>query len=93
MTRSKTNIIAEIAVKFNPRNFKDCYIGITSDEESKLLKEHSISEEDVFFYETTDSNETARALEQKFLDLGMKNFTGSTVDRSKAIFVYKKFKN
>jgi len=93
MTRSKTNIIAEIAIKFNPKNFKDCYIGITSDEESKLLTDHSICEKDIFFYETTDSNETARALEQKFLDLGMNNSTCRATDRSKAIFVYKKFKN
>jgi len=90
MPRSKTSIIAEIAIKFNPKNFKECCIGITSDEKSKLLEDHNISENDIFFYETTDSIETARELEKKFVALGMNRFSENTPEKSGSIFVYKK---
>ncbi|HSW60100.1 MAG TPA: hypothetical protein VLJ60_04840 [bacterium] len=90
MSRSKTNIIAEIAIKFNPKNFKDCYIGTTSYEESKLIMEHDLSENDILFYEKTESADIALELEQKFLDLGMNRVSENVQNRSKAIFVYRK---
>lgn len=90
MSRSKTNIIAEIAIKFNPKNFKDCYIGTTSSEESKLLNEQGLTEKDIFFYEKTESADIALELEKKFLDMGMNRASENAQNRSKAIFVYRK---
>jgi hypothetical protein len=90
MSRTKTNIIAEIAIKFNPKNFKECYIGTTSSEESKLIREHDLSENDLYLYENTESADIASELEQKFLDLGMNRFCENSDNRTKAIFVYRK---
>jgi hypothetical protein len=90
MSRSKTNIIAEIAVKFNPKNFNDCYICATSNEEPDLIRAFSIGENDILFYEKTESADIALELEQKFLDLGMNRASENSQHRSKAIFIYRK---
>ncbi|HQM85672.1 MAG TPA: hypothetical protein PLD55_13420 [bacterium] len=90
MSRSKTTIIAEIAIKFNPKNFRECYIGTTSSEESKLIREHNLSENDLYLYEKTESAEIALELEKKFLDLGMNRFCDNSGNRTNAIFVYRK---
>ena len=63
------------------------HIGITKDPIRRLFHEHKISDEDYWWiYIKADSEETARAVERYFIEMGMQGGTGGGDNES--VFVY-----
>lgn len=63
------------------------YIGITKDPIRRLFHEHKITDEDYWWtYIKADSEETARAVERYFIEMGMQGGTGGGDNES--VFVY-----
>jgi hypothetical protein len=72
MVKTKQEIINDIASHFKGKVYSDCYIGITSDVDSRLFGYHKVSKENGhWIYRTASSLTVAREIEQYFLDAGM----------------------
>jgi hypothetical protein len=70
-------------------DFAKFYIGITNDIERRLFGEHNVSKEQGtqwWIYKKAIDAKDARAVEQHFLDKGMKGGSGGGDDNS--VFVY-----
>lgn len=91
MVKSKEEIIDDIKTHFRGVNYKDCYVGITSDVESRLFGDHKVSRENGhWIYRTASSDSVAREIEQYFLDAGMDGGPGGGDSSSKIVYAYKK---
>jgi hypothetical protein len=91
MAKSKQEIIDDIAAHFKGTAYKDCYVGIASDAESRLFEDHNVSKENGrWIYSTASSNSVAREIEQHFLDAGMDGGPGGGSATSKMVYAYKK---
>ena len=72
MADSKREIIDGITNHFKSSEYKNSYVGITSDVESRLFGDHKVSEENGhWIHGTASSNKVAREVQQYFLDAGM----------------------
>ena len=68
-------------------NIGKMHIGITKDPIRRLFHEHKITDEDYWWtYIKADSEETARAVERYFIEMGMQGGTGGGDNES--VFVY-----
>jgi hypothetical protein len=91
MAKSKQEIIADIAGYFKGTAYKNCYVGITSDVESRLFGDHNVSEENGrWIYRTASSNSIARDVEKHFVDASMDGGPGGGDYTSKIVYAYKK---
>jgi len=91
MAKSKQEIIDDIAAHFKGIAYKNCYVGITSDVESRLFGDHNVSKENGhWIYRTASSNSVAREIEQHFLDAGMDGGPGGGDATSRIVYAYKK---
>lgn len=88
MAKSKVDIIISVIMKFPPREFKNCYIGITSENDT-ILKKNIPSQDFELIIEKAPSHLIAKELEEKFLKLGMNCATQKNSENSDVIFVYK----
>jgi hypothetical protein len=91
MAQSKQEIVDDIAAHFKGIAYKNCYVGITSDVESRLFGDHNVSMANGhWIYRTALSNSVAREIEQHFLNAGMNGGPGGGDAASKIIYAYKK---
>lgn len=91
MAKSKQDIISDIAAYFKGMAYKNCYVGITSDVQSRLFGDHKVSKENGrWIYRTASSNSVAREIEQHFLDAGMDGAPGGGDATSKIVYAYRK---
>jgi len=91
MTKSKEEIIVDITNHFSGKTYKNCYVGITSDVNSRLFDDHNVLKENGhWIYRYCSSNKIAREIEQHFLDKGMDGGSGGGDEDSKIIYAYKK---
>ena len=88
MTKSKVVIIISVIMKFPPREFKNCYIGIASENDSDIEKSISLKNAEMLF-EKAPSHLVAKELEEKFLKLGMNCAPQKSSENSDVVFVYK----
>jgi len=91
MAKSKQEIIDDVTNHFKGKVYKDCYVGITSDVDSRLFGDHNVSKEKGhWIYRPTSSDNEAREIEQHFLDKGMDGGSGGGGEDSKIVYAYKK---
>lgn len=87
--KSKTDIVVSVIMKFPPKEFSDCYVGLISDNDPRLFENHNAVTNRNFLYEKAASVDIARELKKKFIDLGMKGTPGEGGENSTVVFVYK----
>ena len=88
---TKQDIINAIANYFSGETYSQCYVGITSDVDSRLFGDHNVSKEHGrWIYRTATSHTIAREVEQHFLDAGMDGGAGGGDASSKIVYAYKK---
>lgn len=89
---TKVKIIADInehLQKSTKKYYSDFYIGITNDIERRLFAEHKVSRQyGWWIYREADSKTVAQAVEEYFLDKGMKGDTGGGDNRSFFVYCY-----
>lgn len=91
MAKSKQEIIDDVTGHFKGAAYKNCYVGITSDVESRLFGDHNVSKENGhWIYRTASSNSVARDVEKHFLNAGMDGSTGGGDYTSKIVYAYRK---
>lgn len=87
--KSKTEIVVSVIMKFPPKEFPDCYVGVISDNDPRLFENHNTIPKENFLYEKAVSVDVARELKKKFIDLGMKGTPGEGGENSTVVYVYK----
>ena len=91
MAKTKQVIINDITNHFKGKTYSGCYVGITSDVDSRLFGDHNVSKEKGhWIYKAASSNTVAREIEQHFLDAGMDGGGGGGDETSKIVYAYKK---
>ena len=91
MAKSKQEIINDVANYFKGIAYNNCYVGVTSDAESRLFVDHNVSRENgQWIYRTASSGSVAREIEQHFVDAGMDGGPGGGDETSKIVYAYKK---
>lgn len=71
-------------------NYKDYYIGITNDIDRRLFGEHNVSRKyDWWIYCDAINKEHAQAVEEHFLEKGMKGDIGGGTSDSSWVYCYK----
>lgn len=91
MTSNKQEIIKDINNHFSDIAYSNCYVGITSDVDSRLFGAHNVSTENGhWIYRTATSHTIVREVEQHLLDAGMDGGTGGGDEASKIVYAYKK---
>ena len=90
MAKTKQEIINDITIHFKDTVYKDCYVGITSDVDSRLFGDHNVSKENGWIYRYTSSDSVAREIEQHFLDKGMDGGSGGGDEDSIFVYAYQK---
>lgn len=94
MAKSKQEIVNDIANHLKGIAYKNCYVGVTSDVESRLFSDHNVSKENGYWiYRSASSDSVAREIEQHFLDAGMDGATGGGDETSRIVYAYKKTSN
>lgn len=88
---SKQEIINDITNHFKGTAYPKCYIGITSDVESRLFGDHNVSKDNgTWIYRTASSTTVAREIEKHFIDAGMDGGSGGGDKTSTIVYGYKK---
>ena len=91
MAKTKQEIINDIANHFKGKAYSGCYVGITSDVDSRLFGDHNVSKENGhWIYRTASSHTVAREIEKHFLDAGMDGGGGGGDETSKIVYAFKK---
>ncbi len=90
MAKSKQEIINDITIHFKDTVYKDCYVGITSDVDSRLFGDHNVSRKNGWIYRYTSSDSVAREVEQHFLNKGMDGGSGGGDEDSIFVYAYQK---
>ena len=91
MAKTKQEIINDIANHFKGKDFSGCYVGITSDVDSRLFGDHNVSKENGYWiYRLASHHTVAREIEQYFLDAGMDGGGGGGDETSEIVYAYKK---
>jgi len=91
MKKTKEQIASEISKHFEGFSFRECYVGITSNVQTRLFNDHSVSKEyGHWIYVTAGSSDDARAVERYFLKAGMDGGSGGGDVSSMIIYAYKK---
>lgn len=91
MAKTKQEIINKISNHFKGIAYSNCYVGITSDVESRLFGDHNASRKNGhWIYSTASSANVAREIEQHFLNIGMDGGSGGGDENSRIVYAYKK---
>jgi hypothetical protein len=91
MAKTKQEIIADIADHFSGQNYRQCYVGITSDIDKRLFGDHKVSKKsDTWIYRIATNNQIARDVEQYFLDKGMDGAGGGGDLTATTVYAYRK---
>ena len=85
---SVRSIIEEINTYIGGR-YSSYYVGITDDPERRLFVEHNVPQNGDWVYKQSDSDESARAVENHFLDLGCQGGPRGGSDDSTYVYAYK----
>lgn len=92
MTYTKNQIIAAIDThlqKSSKQYYSDFYIGITNDVSRRLFTEHNVDKNNAWWiYREAINKATAQAVEEYYLDKGMKGDTGGGTDDSTYVYCY-----
>lgn len=91
MAKTKQEVINDITSHFKGKAYSDCYVGITSDVDSRLFGDHNVSKENGhWIYRTANTDTVAREIEQYFINAGMDGGGGGGGETSKIVYAYKK---
>lgn len=92
MAKSKEEIISDISDYFSGKQYSGCYVGITSDIDSRLFGDHKVSKKGGggWIYRSASSHLVAREIEDYFLDAGMDGAGGGGDETSSIVYAYKK---
>ena len=91
MTKPKQQIIDEIKDHFTNIPYKQCYVGITSEVESRLFKDHNVSQNNGHWIKINAENHSiAREIERHFINTGMDGGDGGGDASSTTVYAYKK---
>ncbi len=75
--------------KSGRRFYSDFYIGITNNVEHRMFIEHNVvKEKSWWIYRTAINSETARKIENYFLEKGMRGDNGGGNDTSNIVYCY-----
>lgn len=89
---TKIQIIADInshLQKSAKKFYSDFYVGITNDIERRLFEEHKVSKENAWWiYRVADTKAVAQAVEEYFLDKGMRGDTGGGTEDTTYVYCY-----
>lgn len=91
MAKTAQQIADDIYNHLNGRtDYTNFYIGITNDIERRLFGEHNVSrEQNWWIYREAINDEHSRAVEQHFLELGMRGGGGGGDETSIFVYCYK----
>lgn len=71
------------------RYYSEFFIGISDDAQSRLFNDHHVEKEHSWWlYITADSHETALAVKQHYINLGMRGDENSGNENSKMVYCY-----
>jgi len=94
MSKSKQEIVDDIEshMQKNGGEYSDWYVGISKDAEDRLFNGHTVKEKsDVWIYRTADSSQSAREVEDHFVNtLDTDGGTGGGDETSDKVYAYKK---
>ncbi len=93
MAKNKQAIINDIEKHFEGKDYGLCYIGITSDVQSRLFGDHKVSPKeghDHWIYREANSHQVAREVEEEFIRRGMSGGEGGGDETTKIVYAYKK---
>jgi len=91
MAKNKQEIINDIANHFKGIAYKNCYVDITSEVDSRLFGDHKVSRENGhLIYRTASSHLVAHEVEKHFLDAGMDGGSEGGDETSQIVYAYKK---
>lgn len=89
---NKDQIIADFndhLQKSKKEYWQDFYVGITNDMERRLFLEHNVKRDGAWWiYRKATDKATAQAVEEHFLDKGMKGDTGGGNEDSTFVYCY-----
>lgn len=92
MAKDFQTIIDEISdhlSKSGKRYYSDFYIGITDVVERRMFNEHNVVKDKTWWiYRTATDSETAREVENYFLEKGMRGDNGGGNETSKIVYCY-----
>ncbi len=92
MKKTKDQIIADFDAhlqKSSKEYYSDFYVGITNDIERRLFTEHNVHKDNAWWIWREATNKaTAQAVEEYYLDKGMKGDTGGGTDDSTYVYCY-----
>lgn len=72
-------------------SYSGWYVGITNDAQRRLFTEHGVNKDSgAWIFRTADSSETARRIEQHFINLGLDGGTGGGDYTAKIVYAYRK---
>lgn len=74
----------------NGGNYREWYVGITSDPDQRLFVDHNVNKVDTWIHAPADSNDGAREVEEYFLNLGCDGGSGGGDKTSKVVYAYRK---
>jgi len=91
MAKNKQEIINDIANHFKGIAYKNCYVDITSEVDSRLFGDHKVSRENGhLIYRTASSHLVAHEVEKHFLDAGMDGGSEGGDETSQIVYACKK---
>ena len=90
MAKTKQQIISDIDLYLRNFHYRDCYVGITSEVESCLFKDHKVPENGRWIYRKTPSHHVACEIETLFRDAGMNGGAGGGDETSTIVYAYRK---
>lgn len=93
MAKARTEIIADVTnyVRDCGGEYSDWYAGIAATPQDRLFNDHGVQEKgDSWIYRECSGSETARGIEEYFLDRGMDGGTGGGDATTKYVYAYRK---
>lgn len=92
MKYTKDQIIADVDAHLQEsakQYYSDFYIGITNDVNRRLFTEHNVDKDNAWWiYMNAIDKATAQAVEEYYLNKGMKGDTGGGADDSTYVYCY-----
>lgn len=83
------NRIDEHLRKSGRRYYSEFYIGISDNARKRLFEQHHVDMENSWWiYDTAETSEIARNVEQHYLELGMRGGSDGGSERSKMVYCY-----
>lgn len=87
----KNQIIQDFTNYIGSESYSGWYVGIASDLKKRLFNDHNVSEsQGAYISRNAGSADTAREIEEYFLDLGADGGGGGGDDSSQYVYAYRK---